>query len=109
MACALDRCGTQSALARLLGRGQSTVHDWLHNKNPVPISVALLLEEELGIPRGTFREDLRQFPMGMSSPALLDAMTMEEPRTYLESVTTWEFDAPKSRRKQDWVAEDCDD
>lgn len=58
MASALERCGTQSALARLLGRGQSTIHDWLHNKNPVPISVALTLEEELGIPREFFREDL---------------------------------------------------
>ena len=59
---AIQRAGSQTALARHLTAGQSTVNDWLYQRNPVPISVALTLEETLGIPRQEFRADLATPP-----------------------------------------------
>ena len=93
---ALQEVGSQTALAKLLGKGQSTINDWLHGRNPVPISIALTLEEKFGIPRGWFRSELVK-SMGLKT---------QTPSEYLETVTTWTFDAPPGRSKPQWVAED---
>lgn len=55
---ALNRAGTQVALARILGVTQQYVSKRLKAKKPVSAEEAVLLERELGIPRDQSRPDL---------------------------------------------------
>lgn len=57
---ALRRAGSQSALARILGIKQPSVHKALRAKRQVSAEEAVVLERELGIPRHESRPDLFQ-------------------------------------------------
>ena len=57
--------GSQSALGRLVGRNQSTIHDWLREEKPLPAEYVLKVEAALGIARGKLRSDL--YPVEITS------------------------------------------
>ena len=50
--------GGQTALARLVGRDQSTVHDWLRIDKPLPAEHVLAVEAATGISRHDLRPDI---------------------------------------------------
>jgi DNA-binding transcriptional regulator YdaS (Cro superfamily) len=58
LALAVRKIGSQSAFARLIGRGQATVHDWLRDGKPLPGEYVLAIERETGISRHDLRPDL---------------------------------------------------
>jgi len=55
---AVSIVGSQSAFGRLLGRNQSSVHDWLKGMKPLPAEHVLKVEAETGISRHALRPDL---------------------------------------------------
>lgn len=50
--------GSQSAFARLIGRAQQTVNDWLRDGRPLPAEYVLTVEAATGISRHELRPDL---------------------------------------------------
>ena len=48
----------QSPFARLVQRGQSTVHGWLKEGKPLPAELVLTVEEATGVSRFRLRPDL---------------------------------------------------
>ncbi|MDF0489186.1 YdaS family helix-turn-helix protein [Sphingomonas sp. H39-1-10] len=58
LARAVRIAGSQSAFARLIGRAQQTVYDWLSNDKPLPAEHVLNVEARTGISRHELRPDL---------------------------------------------------
>ena len=58
LAKAVRKAGSQSAFGRMIGRRQSTVHDWLRDKKPLPAEFVLKVEAETGISRHFLRPDI---------------------------------------------------
>ncbi|WP_328277706.1 transcriptional regulator [Sphingobium sp.] len=58
LARAVRVAGSQSAFGRLIGRNQSTVHDWLSEDKPLPAEHVLAVEEATGISRHDLRPDI---------------------------------------------------
>lgn len=58
LAAAVRRAGSQSAYARLVGVGQSTVYERLAKNVPISAEEAILVERGLGISRHLSRPDL---------------------------------------------------
>lgn len=58
LAAAIKAAGSQSAFGRLIGRNQSTIHDWLREGKPLPAEYVLLVERETGIPKEVLRPDI---------------------------------------------------
>lgn len=48
----------QSPFARLIQRGQSTVHGWLKDGKPLPAELVLIVEDATGVSRFRLRPDL---------------------------------------------------
>lgn len=48
----------QSPFARLIGRGQSTVHGWLKEGKPLPAEHVLVVEKATGVQRFRLRPDI---------------------------------------------------
>ncbi|MDF1506383.1 YdaS family helix-turn-helix protein [Roseisolibacter sp. H3M3-2] len=69
---ALKRAGSQSALGRVLGISQPSVHKALKTKRRVSGEEAVALERELGIPRHESRPDLFK-PESDASRQLVEA------------------------------------
>lgn len=55
---AVRRVGSQSAFARLVGRNQSTVYDWLNEGKALPAEHVLTVERETGVSKHDLRPDL---------------------------------------------------
>lgn len=55
---AVRRTGSQSAFARLVGRNQSTVYDWLNEGKALPAEYVLTVERETGVSKHDLRPDL---------------------------------------------------
>jgi len=66
LATAVRKVGSQSAFARLIGRGQATVHDWLKDGKPLPAEYVLTVERETGVSKHDLRPDL--YPVDMLPP-----------------------------------------
>lgn len=66
LAAAIKAAGSQSAFGRLIGRNQSTVHDWLREGKPLPAEYVLLVERETGIPKEVLRPDI--YPDDSATP-----------------------------------------
>jgi DNA-binding transcriptional regulator YdaS (Cro superfamily) len=58
LASAVRIAGSQSAFARLIGKRQSTVAEWLKGAKPLPAEYVLKVEAETGISRHELRPDL---------------------------------------------------
>lgn len=58
LARAVRAAGSQSAFGRMIGRSQSTVHDWLADEKPLPAEHVLTVEEATGISRHDLRPDI---------------------------------------------------
>lgn len=58
LAQAVRAAGSQSAFARLIGRNQSTVHDWVREGRPLPGEYVLAIERQTGVSRHELRPDL---------------------------------------------------
>ena len=58
LADAVRKIGSQSAFARLIGRDQSTVHEWLRNSKPLPPEHVRKVEAATGISRHVLRPDI---------------------------------------------------
>lgn len=50
--------GGQSAMAELIGKHQSTIHDWLKEDRPLPAEFVFVVESETGISRHELRPDI---------------------------------------------------
>lgn len=55
---AVRHCGSQSAFARLIGRGQASVHEWLKSGKPLPAQHVLTVEAATGVSRHDLRPDI---------------------------------------------------
>lgn len=55
---AVERAGSQTALARLLGKKQSHVWNWLHRDRKIPADMVLPIERVTGVSRHELRPDL---------------------------------------------------
>lgn len=55
---AVRRVGSQSAFGRLIGKRQSTVHEWLRDCRPLPAEHVLAVEAATGISRHELRPDI---------------------------------------------------
>jgi DNA-binding transcriptional regulator YdaS (Cro superfamily) len=58
LAAAVRAAGSQSAFGRLIGKRQSTVHEWLKTGACLPAEHVRTVEAELGISRHDLRPDL---------------------------------------------------
>lgn len=79
LATAIRVTGSQSAFARLLGRGQATVNDWLRLGKPLPAEHVLAVEAATGVSRHDLRPDL--YPLerqGGLTPPSPDRLTVGE-------------------------------
>ncbi|WP_322067974.1 transcriptional regulator [Burkholderia cenocepacia] len=52
---AIQKAGSQSALARLIGKKQPHIHKWLHSPNPMRPENCVLVGNAVGIPYRDFR------------------------------------------------------
>lgn len=52
---AIQKVGSQSALARLIGKKQPHIHKWLHSRNPMRPENCVLVGNAVGIPYRNFR------------------------------------------------------
>lgn len=55
---AIKALGGQSALGRIIGKNQSTIHDWVRKRRPLPAEHVLTVEAATGISRHDLRPDL---------------------------------------------------
>ena len=55
---AIEKAGTQVALAKMLGIRQSHISNWLHRDKCVPAKRVLEIERITGVPRHELRPDL---------------------------------------------------
>lgn len=67
--------GGQSALARLIGKDQSTIHDRLRDNKPVWAEHVLAIEAATGISRHDLRPDI--YPLELTSGAPVSATVGE--------------------------------
>lgn len=58
LAAAVREAGSQSAFARMIGRSQPLVHDWLKRGTSLPPEHVLVVERETGISRHDLRPDV---------------------------------------------------
>ena len=58
LALAVRTAGSQTAFGELIGRRQSTVHDWLRVGKELPAELVFEVEAKLGISRHDLRPDL---------------------------------------------------
>lgn len=58
LALACRSLGGQSAMARLVGKDQSTIHDWLRDRKPLPAEHVLAVEAATAISRHDLRPDI---------------------------------------------------
>lgn len=58
LALAVRRAGSQSAFARIIGRSQPTVYEWLRGNRPLPAEHVLTVERETGVSKHLLRPDL---------------------------------------------------
>lgn len=65
---AVRRAGSQSAFARLIGKRQSTVSDWLRLDRPIPAELVITVERETGVSRHNLRPDI--YPVDKQPPSL---------------------------------------
>ena len=70
LALAVQKAGSQTAFAKLIGKRQSTIHHWLKGKKDLPAELVFFVEDKLGLPRHDLRPDL--FPRE-DTPALPSA------------------------------------
>ncbi|MDN7939368.1 YdaS family helix-turn-helix protein [Burkholderia multivorans] len=54
---AIEKAGSQSALARLIGKKQPHIHKWLHSPNAMRPENCVLVGAAVGIPYRDFRPD----------------------------------------------------
>lgn len=66
LALAVRKAGSQTAFGKLIGKGQSVIHDWLRDEKPLPAEYVLTVEAELGISKHALRPDI--YPLD-DSPA----------------------------------------
>ncbi|KVX53351.1 transcriptional regulator [Burkholderia cepacia] len=52
---AIQKAGSQSALARLIGKKQPHIHKWLHSRNAMRPENCVLVGNAVGIPYKDFR------------------------------------------------------
>ncbi|HIC7208578.1 YdaS family helix-turn-helix protein [Burkholderia stabilis] len=52
---AIQKAGSQSALARLIGKKQPHIHKWLHSRNAMRPENCVLVGNAVGIPYRDFR------------------------------------------------------
>lgn len=64
---AIEALGGQSALGRIIGKNQSTVHDWVRKQKPLPAEHVLTVEAATGISRHELRPDL--YPVEDTAPS----------------------------------------
>lgn len=62
---AVRRAGSQSAFARMVGRNQSTIYDWLNEGKALPGEYVLIVERETGVSKHDLRPDL--YPADLSA------------------------------------------
>jgi DNA-binding transcriptional regulator YdaS (Cro superfamily) len=67
LALAVRKAGSQSAFARLIGRGQATIHDWLKEGKQLPGEYVLTVERETGVSKHDLRPDLYPVDLHPSS------------------------------------------
>lgn len=63
---AVNRAGSQSAIARLCGVGQPAVWKWLQSGKRLPAEHVLKVEAETGVSRHLLRPDI--YPAGPTAP-----------------------------------------
>lgn len=63
---AIAHVGSQSALARICGVGQSTVWKWVQQGHRLPAEHVLTVETATGIPRHLLRPDIYPVDLGPS-------------------------------------------
>jgi len=68
LARAVRHLGSQSAFAELVGRHQSTIHDWLRDGKLLPAEHVFTVEAATGIARHELRPDI--YPIESSAPAV---------------------------------------
>lgn len=54
---AIEKAGSQSALARLIGKKQPHIHKWLNSRNAMRPENCVLVGTAVGIPYREFRPD----------------------------------------------------
>lgn len=64
---AVDRVGSQAALARLLGLAQPSVWKWITEGKPLPAEHVLTVEAKTGVSRHDLRPDI--YPRDSAAPA----------------------------------------
>lgn len=69
LARAVRAAGSQSAFGRIVGRNQSTVHDWLSLEKPLPAEHVLTVEAATGISRHDLRPDIYPREAATAAPA----------------------------------------
>jgi DNA-binding transcriptional regulator YdaS (Cro superfamily) len=58
LAKAVRTAGSQSAFGRIIGKRQSTVHEWLKADRPLPSEFVLRVEAATGVSRHALRPDI---------------------------------------------------
>lgn len=64
---AIRNAGSQSAFGRLIGKRQSTVHDWVRLGKPLPAEYVLRVEAATGVSRHALRPDI--YPIEHAPPS----------------------------------------
>lgn len=71
---AVRRAGSQSAFARMIGKRQSTVSDWLRLERPIPAELAIAVERETGVSRHVLRPDI--YPVDKQPSSVIATTTL---------------------------------
>ena len=66
---AVDRVGSQAAMANLLGVAQPTVWKWIHRNQHIPAEHVLIVEASTGLSRHSLRPDIYPLEVETKSSA----------------------------------------
>lgn len=70
LAKAVRKAGSQSAFGRLIGKSQTSVHEWLRDGKALPAEHVLAVERETGVSRHDLRPDIYpREPASAAKPA----------------------------------------
>jgi DNA-binding transcriptional regulator YdaS (Cro superfamily) len=74
IAAAVRLAGSQSAFARIVGRRQSTVYEWLSKGKALPAEHVLTVERAIGVSRHDLRPDIYPIDAPAPPPSLPQAV-----------------------------------
>ena len=76
---AVKIAGSQSALAKLVGKRQGHIWWYLNCKSPLPVELAKAIAEKTGVPRHELRPDVWESPHAIAELQTIDSGTEDLP------------------------------